>query len=70
MGDKAKKILFAAIAVLVVIVIFQNTESVQTKILFVSISMPRILLLFATLAVGFVLGAMFGNRYFFGKKKS
>lgn len=44
------------VAVLLVIVVLQNTQSVETKILFVTVAMPRAVLLFVTLLVGFVLG--------------
>ena len=44
------------VAVLVVIVVLQNTQTVETKLLFVTISMPRAVLLFVTLLIGFALG--------------
>ena len=44
------------IAVLILIVILQNMESVSTKILFVTITMPRAALLFIALAIGFIAG--------------
>ena len=40
------------------IVVLQNTEPVVTKILFVSITMPRAVLLFGTTMIGFALGVM------------
>lgn len=48
--------LLAIVAVLVLIVVLQNTESVETRILFMTVSMPRAVLLFVTLLIGFVLG--------------
>jgi len=54
---KKFKLIVAAIAVvLVVIVILQNTASVDTRILFMTVSMPRALLLFVAMAVGFAGG--------------
>jgi uncharacterized integral membrane protein len=42
--------------VLALIVIFQNTETVTTRILFVSIEMPRVLLLAIMVIFGVILG--------------
>ena len=46
---------------LAVVVVLQNTETVETRILFATVAMPRALLLFVTLVagggVGYVLGA-------------
>ena len=57
-----KRIGLGIIALLILIVIFQNTESVSTSILFVEFSMPRVALLFITLIIGIVLGVL-GDRY-------
>ena len=46
----------ALLALVVLIVVLQNTESVETKILFFSITMPRAALLFGALVVGFIIG--------------
>ncbi|MFH1731743.1 MAG: LapA family protein [Planctomycetota bacterium] len=48
-------VVLAAIAV-IAIVIFQNTEEVETRILFAKIAMPRALLLGIAVAIGFVGG--------------
>ncbi len=48
----------AVLAVLVLIIILQNTESVETRILFISVVMPRAALLFMTLVIGFLLGVL------------
>jgi len=50
-----------AAVVLLAIVFIQNTERVQTNILFMSVTMPRIVLLMITLAVGFVAGTLFAG---------
>ena len=53
---KFKIAVAAVVAVLVVIVIIQNTETVQTRILFVTVEMPRAVLLAITLLLGVVVG--------------
>ena len=52
----AKIIVALLFALLVVIIILQNTENVETKLLFVTMNMPRALLLFMNLVIGFLLG--------------
>lgn len=44
--------------VLILIVIFQNTEPVETKILFVTITMPRAALLAVTMLIGAAAGIL------------
>jgi uncharacterized integral membrane protein len=51
-----------ALAVLIGIVVLQNTESVTTKILWITVEMPRVLLLLTTLLVGVVIGVLLGRR--------
>ena len=66
-----QKLKFAGVAVLalvVLIVVLQNTDSVDTRILFVTITMPRAALLFGTLGVGFVVG-LFAAGKLLGRKK-
>jgi uncharacterized integral membrane protein len=53
-----KVVVAGGLAVLVAIVAFQNTEQVQTDLLFTSVTMPRAILLFATGTIGFVAGAI------------
>ncbi len=48
----------AVVAVLAIIVIFPNTEVVETRLLFITVSMPRALLLIVTLLLGVLLGLM------------
>lgn len=55
---RAKLILVTVLALALLIVILQNTQAVETKILFLSFTMPRALLLVATALVGFVLGVL------------
>ena len=53
-----KLIVTLILSALVLIVVLQNTEPVVTKILFISITMPRAVLLFGTTMIGFALGVM------------
>jgi len=55
---KAKLIVIIVISILVFIIFLQNTESVETKILFMQVSMPRAILLILTFIVGFVAGTV------------
>lgn len=52
----AKALALLVLVLLVVIVILQNTETVETKLLFVTLNMPRALLLLLNLAIGYALG--------------
>ena len=57
-----KLIAAALVGLLVLIVILQNMEAVQTRILFFTITMPRAVLLFGTTLLGIVVGAMLARR--------
>ena len=46
---KIRNIIIVLLVVLAIIVIFQNTQAVETKLLFVTVTMPRALLLMVTL---------------------
>ena len=59
--NKVKLIVAAFILLLVVIVFLQNTEAVETKLLFLTITMPRVLLLVVTFILGFVGGLITAN---------
>jgi uncharacterized integral membrane protein len=55
------KVKFAAIGVIAmfaVIVVLQNTQDVETKLLFVTLTLPNAALLFATLIIGFTIGVL------------
>ena len=54
--QKAKTIAIIVVAILLIIVFLQNTQSVEPKILFMTLIMPRVLLLAIMLLVGFVIG--------------
>ncbi len=55
---KFKLIAALVLAVLGIIIVGQNTDTVETRILFATVSMPRAVLLFIATAVGFVLGVL------------
>lgn len=65
--DKAKIIIAAILALLTLIIVLQNTENVDTKVLFMTISLPRAALLFGTMVIGFILGVVMAGRIL-GKK--
>ena len=48
----------AVIVLMVVIVVLQNTQAVETKLLFLTVTMPNAALLFGTLIIGFALGVL------------
>jgi putative membrane protein len=56
--ERFKLIVTAILAMLGVVIILQNTEPVETKLLFLSITMPRAILLMGTTLIGFALGVL------------
>lgn len=67
--NQIKLAVTAIIAILVVIIVFQNTDAVETKVLFLTLTMPRAALLFGTLVIGFVIGLLTAS-HFFAKPKA
>ena len=65
---RAKMIGILVLAAFIGIVLLQNTESVQTKILFFSFTLPRAVLLFFTALTGFIIGVL--SSLIVGRKKS
>jgi putative membrane protein len=65
--NRFKMISIAVLTILGVIIILQNTEPVETKLLFLSITMPRAILLMGTTLIGFALGILVS--FFFQKKE-
>jgi putative membrane protein len=65
--NRFKMISIAILTILGVIIILQNTEPVETKLLFLSITMPRAILLMGTTLIGFALGILVS--FFFQKKE-
>ena len=66
--ERFKIISIGILALLGVIIILQNTEPVETKLLFLSITMPRAILLMGTTLIGFALGVLV-SFYFQRRKK-
>jgi uncharacterized integral membrane protein len=64
--NRVKMTFIAVLTIIGVIIILQNTEQVETKILFLSIAMPRAILLMGTTLIGFALGVLVS---FFFKRK-
>lgn len=65
-----KKLKIAAVIIaliLVGVVLLQNTESIETRILFMSITMPRALLIASAFLLGSAVGAVIA--YLLGKKR-
>jgi uncharacterized integral membrane protein len=56
--NKLKVVAIAAIALVTVIVVLQNTQAVETKLLFLTLTMPNAALLFGTLIIGFAIGVL------------
>lgn len=54
--QKRNIIIVLVISVLALILILQNTQSVETRILWITVAMPRALLLFITFLCGFISG--------------
>ena len=55
---KIKILAIVFVLLLVLITVLQNTQSVETKVLFMTITMPRAFLIFLTFLLGFVLGSV------------
>lgn len=60
--SKVKLVVITAVLVAVLIMIFQNTEPVETRLLFFHVTMPLAALLFTTLFIGFAVGVVFAGR--------
>ena len=55
---KLKLVALLVLAVLAIVLIFQNTKAVVTRLLFVTVSMPLAALLALTLLIGFTGGVL------------
>lgn len=62
--SKAKLIIVGVLAAVVLIVLFQNRQSVDTQFLFFTVTMPRAILLATTAALGFTAGVVVSLSYF------
>ena len=56
--NKLKAVIIGVVALIVVIVVLQNTQPVETKLLFVTMTLPNAALLFGTLIIGFAIGVL------------
>lgn len=54
--SRIKKWIALAVLACLLVIVIQNTETVRTQILFVSLEMPRFVLLAIMLLIGFVIG--------------
>lgn len=60
---RTKLVISGVLALLVLVVILQNTAAVETRVLFITITMPRAVLLFGTTLVGFLIGMLVAWRW-------
>jgi uncharacterized integral membrane protein len=56
--NKLKLVAIAVVSLLVLIVVLQNTQAVETNLLFLTVTMPNAALLFGTLIIGFAIGVL------------
>ena len=56
--NKLKLIAIGVLALLVLVVVMQNTQAVETKLLFLRVTLPNAALLFGTLIIGFAIGVL------------
>ncbi|MEQ8667642.1 MAG: LapA family protein [Pirellulales bacterium] len=56
--NKIKIIAISMIALAIVVVVLQNTQTVETTLLFFTVEMPNAALLFGTLIIGFSIGVL------------
>ena len=66
---KVKIALIVILSVLLLIIVLQNTEVTETKILFITVKMPLAALLFVTGLIGFALGFLVAGRTLFRKSR-
>jgi putative membrane protein len=55
---KAKLIILLVLAGLAIVLMLQNTQAVDTRLFFVTVTMPRAALLMLTLLIGFICGIL------------
>ena len=56
--NKVKLVAVAVVSLVVLIVVLQNTQAVETNLLFLTVTMPNAALLFGTLITGFAIGVL------------
>jgi uncharacterized integral membrane protein len=67
--NKLKFAAIAIIALVAMIVVFQNTQAVETKLLFVTLTLPNAALLFGTLISGFAIGVLTAGHIVYNAKR-
>ena len=67
---KAKITIILVVSVLALIVSLQNTQAVETKLLFATITMPRVVLLALTFLGGFIVGLITASQILGRSRKS
>jgi uncharacterized integral membrane protein len=65
---RIKIVIIVLVAVLTLIVVLQNTQSVETKILFIPLKMSLAALLFGTATAGFLLGILVAGKLLWKKR--
>jgi len=55
---KVKVIVLLVLLIIAFVIVLQNTEAVETKLIFATVTMPRALLLFTTTIIGFAAGVL------------
>jgi uncharacterized integral membrane protein len=68
--NKMKVVGIAVVALLVVIVVLQNTQSVETQLPFFTVTMPNAALLFGTLVMGFAIGVLTAGHIVSGARRA
>ena len=56
--NKLKVVGIAVVVLIVLVVVLQNTQAVETNLLFLTVTMPNAALMFGTLIVGFAIGVL------------
>ena len=56
--NKLKLVAIAVIALFAVVVVLQNTQAVETKLLFFTLTLPNAALLLGSLIIGFAIGVL------------
>lgn len=51
-------VVLVVLTLLIAVLALQNTETVDTRLLFATVSMPRAVLIFTSAAIGFLLGVL------------
>ncbi len=68
--NKLKLLAVAAVSLVVVIVVLQNTQAVETNLLFLTVTMPNAAFLFGTLIIGFPVGVLTAGHVIFIAKRA